>query len=152
MSALDKQIGGSHYKDLKMQPYEFFLINQLPHHKSSICKRIMRYDLPTGGGLLDLEKIKHEVDLIIELEKWNEKTEKIKEKPPLGLKPQKLHVEERALDITDAMSRYIQEGKLIPKAWLNDIMHLNVVGENEDNFEVGGITKPDGSYKKLLHT
>jgi len=67
-SALDVQIAGSHYKDFKIQPFEFFHANQLPFHKSDIIKRIMRYDLPTGKGLQDLEKIKHEVDMIIELE------------------------------------------------------------------------------------
>ena len=30
----------------------------------------MRYDLPTGKGLEDLNKIKHEIDLIISLEGW----------------------------------------------------------------------------------
>jgi hypothetical protein len=70
MSALDEQIGGSHYKDYKVQPYWFFLVNQIPHHKAAIIRRILRYDHPTGGGLKDLMKIKHEIDLIIELEKW----------------------------------------------------------------------------------
>jgi len=70
-SALDKQVGGSHYKWYRIQPYEFFLANKTPHHKASIIKRILRYDHGTGGGLKDLEKIKHEVDLIIELEGWN---------------------------------------------------------------------------------
>lgn len=69
--ALDIQIGGSHYKHYKIQPYEFFIRNQIPHHKAAIIRRILRYDHSTGDGLLDLQKIKHEVDLIIELEEWN---------------------------------------------------------------------------------
>jgi hypothetical protein len=68
MSALDKQVGGSHYKSYKIQPYEFFIKNQIPHHKAAIIRRILRYDHPTGKGIEDLEKIKHEVDLIIELD------------------------------------------------------------------------------------
>ena len=71
MSALDEQIGGSHYKQYKIQPYEFFLKNQIPHHKAAIIRRILRYDHPTGKGMEDLEKIKHEVDLIVEIEGWD---------------------------------------------------------------------------------
>lgn len=71
MSALDKQVGGSHYKDYKIQPYEFFIANKIPYHKAAIIKRILRYDHPTGRGLEDLEKIRHELDLIIELENYS---------------------------------------------------------------------------------
>ena len=70
MSALDKQVGGSHYKDYKIQPYEFFLKNQIPHHKAAIIRRILRYDHPTGKGIIDLQKIAHEIELIIEIEGW----------------------------------------------------------------------------------
>ena len=68
--ALSKQVGGSHYKQYKIQPFEFFLANQIPHHKATVIRRIMRYDHPTGKGLEDLKKIKHEIDLIIQLENW----------------------------------------------------------------------------------
>ena len=67
-SAFDTQVGGSHYKDFKPEPFEFFHTNKIPFHKADIIKRILRYDLPTGKGLEDLEKIKHEIDMIIELE------------------------------------------------------------------------------------
>ena len=69
-SALDTQVGGSHYKQYKIGPYEFFLANKIPHHKAAIIRRILRYDHETGKGLEDLQKIKHEIELIIELEKW----------------------------------------------------------------------------------
>lgn len=67
-SALDTQVGGSHYKGFKIQPFEFFIANKIPFHKADIIKRILRYDLPTGKGFEDLRKIKHEIDLIIQLE------------------------------------------------------------------------------------
>jgi len=70
LPASDKQIGGSHYKDYKSSPYKFFIDNKIPHHKAAIIRRILRYDHKTGGGLKDLQKIKHEVDLIIEFENW----------------------------------------------------------------------------------
>ena len=69
-SALNRQIGGNHYKQYKIQPYIFFMENQIPHHKAAIIRRILRYDHKSGKGREDLEKIKHEVDLILEIEKW----------------------------------------------------------------------------------
>ena len=70
LKALDIQIAGNHYKNFKIQPFEFFIANQLPFHKADIIKRIMRYDLPTGKGLEDLEKSIHEIALIKEIEGW----------------------------------------------------------------------------------
>jgi len=66
--ASDQQIGGDHYKKWKIQPFEFFQKNNIPFHKADIIKRILRYDLPTGKGQEDLDKIKHEIDLIMEFE------------------------------------------------------------------------------------
>ena len=72
--ALSRQVGGSHYKQYQIQPYEFFIKNQIPHHKAAIIRRILRYDHPTGKGLEDLQKIQHEIDLIIQLENWEERS------------------------------------------------------------------------------
>ena len=69
-SALSRQVGGSHYKDYVIQPYEFFVKNKIPHHKAAIIRRILRYDHPTGRGSEDLDKIVHEVELIKEIEGW----------------------------------------------------------------------------------
>ena len=69
-SALQSQVGGTHYKQYKIQPYDFFFKNGIPHHKAAIIRRILRYDHPTGKGKEDLEKIRHEIDLIMELEGW----------------------------------------------------------------------------------
>ena len=68
MSALDKQVGGNHYKQYKIQPYEFFIANKIEHIKAAIIRRIMRYDHETGKGLEDLQKIQHEIEMIIELQ------------------------------------------------------------------------------------
>ena len=65
-----KQVGGSHYKQYVIQPYEFFYKNNIPHHKAAIMRRILRFDHPTGKGLVDLDKIIHEVELIKKL--WGE--------------------------------------------------------------------------------
>ena len=68
--ALDRQIGGNHYKEFSLQPVEFITENKLGFLQGSMIKRICRYDRPGGKGLEDLQKIKHEVDLLIELEEW----------------------------------------------------------------------------------
>lgn len=70
MSALDKQVGGNHYKHYKIQPVEFSTKNKLGFLQGCIIKRISRYNIEGGKGLEDLNKIKHEIDLIIELEEW----------------------------------------------------------------------------------
>ena len=66
---LDKQVCGNHYKNFSIQPFVFFYANQLPFHKADIIKRILRYDLPGGKQAEDLDKIKHEIDMILELMK-----------------------------------------------------------------------------------
>lgn len=68
MSALDIQIGGSHYKDYVIQPVEFSTKNGLGFIEGSIIKYISRHNKPTGKGRQDLEKIKHYIDLLIELQ------------------------------------------------------------------------------------
>ena len=68
LNPFDKQVGGDHYKDYVIPPYEFFFRNKIPHHKAAIIRRILRYDHPTGKGIVDLDKISHEIELIKELE------------------------------------------------------------------------------------
>lgn len=70
MSALDVQVAGGHYKDKKIQPVEYIHANKLGFLEGCIVKRITRWrDKPAKERFEDLEKIKHEVDLLIELEK-----------------------------------------------------------------------------------
>ena len=69
-SPLKVQVGGSHYKDFKIQPVEYTTANGLSFLQGCIVKRTSRYNKPTGKGLEDLKKVKHEIDLIIELEEW----------------------------------------------------------------------------------
>jgi hypothetical protein len=64
---LAEQIGGGHYKGFTIQPVEFITKNNLSFLQGCIIKRICRYNLK-GTPLEDLQKIKHEVDLLIELD------------------------------------------------------------------------------------
>jgi hypothetical protein len=65
-NALDVQVGGSHYKTLEIQPIEFCHKNKLGPCESNIVKYITRWK--DKGGKADLEKVKHYVDLLIQLE------------------------------------------------------------------------------------
>jgi len=72
-SALDRQVGGDHYRHFQIQPIEYIVRNGIGFLPGCIIKRISRYNQPTGKGLEDLEKIRHEIDLLIELEGWKHK-------------------------------------------------------------------------------
>lgn len=72
-TALDTQIGGGHYKGRKIQPVEYIHANELGFLEGCIVKRITRWrDKPADSRFQDLNKIKHEVDLLIELESRGE--------------------------------------------------------------------------------
>jgi hypothetical protein len=64
MNITKKQIGGSHYKDMEIQPVEFILGNGLSFLEGNIIKYICRYK--NKGGLQDLDKARHYLDMLIE--------------------------------------------------------------------------------------
>jgi len=64
--ALDVQVGGNHYKGMAIQPIEYCHHNKLGPCETAVVKYISRWR--EKGGLEDLKKIKHYVDLLIELE------------------------------------------------------------------------------------
>ena len=59
----DRQIGGSHYKDFHIQPYEFISKNNLSFFQGNVVKYVCRY--LTKNGIEDLEKIKNYCELEI---------------------------------------------------------------------------------------
>jgi hypothetical protein len=64
--ASDTQIGGSHYKDMAIQPSEYIVKNKLGWCEANVVKYISRWRVK--GGLQDLLKVKHYVDLLIQYE------------------------------------------------------------------------------------
>lgn len=66
MRALDVQVDGAHYKGRKIQPVEYIHANGLGFIEGSVVKYITRFR--EKNGVQDLLKIKHYVDLLIELE------------------------------------------------------------------------------------
>lgn len=63
---LDVQIGGEHYKDFAIQPVEYSMRNRLDHCQSNVVKYITRFR--DKGGLEDLKKARHYIDLLIQFE------------------------------------------------------------------------------------
>lgn len=69
-SALDVQVAGNHYKDLKIQPIEYIHANNIPFAEGCAIKYLTRWR--SKGGIKDLEKARHFIDLLIELETRNQ--------------------------------------------------------------------------------
>lgn len=66
MTAKKEQIGGSHYKNLAIQPVEYCHKNGLGFIESSVVKYVSRWR--DKNGLEDLKKARHFLDLLIEME------------------------------------------------------------------------------------
>jgi hypothetical protein len=66
MSALDMQVGGIHYKDKTIQPVEYIHANHLGYCEGNIVKYVSRWR--QKNGIADLEKAKHYLEILIELE------------------------------------------------------------------------------------
>lgn len=64
-NALDKQVGGGHYKDLAIQPVVFIEANNLGFLEGNVVKYITRHHLKNGEA--DIDKVIHYCELIKEL-------------------------------------------------------------------------------------
>lgn len=65
-SALAVQVGGDHYKTMPIQPMEFSMKNKLDPCQHTIIKYVTRFR--DKGGIQDLEKAKHVIDMLIQFE------------------------------------------------------------------------------------
>ena len=64
--ALAIQIGGAHYKAMAIQPVEYILENGIGYCEGNVIKYVSRWR--DKGGLEDLRKARHYLDLLIESE------------------------------------------------------------------------------------
>ena len=67
LKATLKQVGGSHYKDCKIQPVEYIVGNDLTFLEGNIIKYITRHRRK-GEGRKDIEKVIHYAEMILEME------------------------------------------------------------------------------------
>ncbi len=70
MTADATQVGGSHYKDKAVQPWDYIVANGLGYLEGNVVKYISRYK--EKNGLQDLEKARHYLDKLIEVERAKE--------------------------------------------------------------------------------
>ena len=70
MESLKGQVGGSHYKDMAIQPIEYIVKNNLPYIDGNIIKYVSRWR--AKNGIEDLRKARHYLDMLIESEMNNE--------------------------------------------------------------------------------
>ena len=73
MKSLETQVGGTHYKDMGIQPWEIIKANKLDFWEGSALKYLLRYK--TKNGVEDLRKIQHYIDYLIEREEAKNVTE-----------------------------------------------------------------------------
>ena len=64
MKSFKKQVGGSHYKKYKIQPVEFIIKNNIGFVEGNIIKYLLRFK--EKGGVQDLLKAKHYIELLID--------------------------------------------------------------------------------------
>jgi hypothetical protein len=68
-SSLTKQVAGTHYKDLPIQPVEYIYANAIGYFEGNVIKYVSRWR--AKNGIADLEKAKHYIELLIEMENRN---------------------------------------------------------------------------------
>jgi hypothetical protein len=71
MTALNQQVGGDHYSKLAIQPIEYIHGNKIGFAEGNVIKYVTRWR--DKGGIADLKKARHFLDLLIELENREEK-------------------------------------------------------------------------------
>lgn len=70
LPAIERQEGGGHYKSMKIQPFEYNHANGIPFAEGCIIKYVSRWK--SKGGIEDLKKARHFLDLLIEAETKHE--------------------------------------------------------------------------------
>lgn len=63
--ANERQVGGAHYKDKAIQPWDFIASNKLGYLEGNIIKYVSRWQ--EKGGIEDLRKARHYLDKLIEV-------------------------------------------------------------------------------------
>jgi hypothetical protein len=70
MSELDTQVDGDHYAKLAIQPLDYILLNGLGYVEGNVVKYVTRWK--DKGGVSDLQKARHYLSVLIEIEKAKE--------------------------------------------------------------------------------
>lgn len=65
-SANDYQVGGDHYREREIQPWDFIAANEIGFFDGNAIKYLARWR--DKGGVEDLRKARHYIDKLIEIE------------------------------------------------------------------------------------
>jgi len=65
MEALLTQEGGSHYKNMAIQPVEYIVANNIQFLEGCVIKYVSRWE--NKNGTQDLKKAKHCIELLLDL-------------------------------------------------------------------------------------
>jgi len=65
VAANDIQEGGSHYKEMPIQTWDYIIANEIGYMEGNIIKYVSRWQLK--GGIEDLKKARHYLDKLIEV-------------------------------------------------------------------------------------
>lgn len=66
MAANDTQVQGTHYKNKAIQPWDYISSNNLGYLEGNVVKYVSRWK--EKGGYADLQKARHYLDKLIEIE------------------------------------------------------------------------------------
>lgn len=64
--ALDRQVGGKHYRDMAIQPAEYIMRNGIRFAEGCVIKYVSRWR--DKGGVEDLRKAIHFLEMLVEYE------------------------------------------------------------------------------------
>jgi len=66
LNPYDRQVDGDHYQKLAIQPMQYSMLNNLDACQHTVIKYVTRFR--DKGGIKDLEKAKHCIDMLIDFE------------------------------------------------------------------------------------
>jgi hypothetical protein len=64
LDSLKAQVGGDHYKSMKIQPAEYILANGIGHYEAAAIEYISRWQ--SKGGIASLEKAQQCLQILID--------------------------------------------------------------------------------------
>ena len=74
MTANEEQVGGRHYIEKSIQPWDYIIANKMGYLEGNIIKYVSRYK--EKGGVEDLIKAAHYLDKLIEVTR-NERVQEV---------------------------------------------------------------------------
>lgn len=132
MAANDKQISGSHYKQVAIQPWDYVAANNLGYFEGSAIKYITRWR--SKGGIADIQKAIHFLEKLIELESPTgdvvaggtiHRPEAFAQRAAMGFSP-KSSVDGAIRDTYRPSSDYWQELNKVTTDWVTGLHERNL--------------------------